>query len=626
MKRRLFYTFLFLIVTLCSFAQSKPVIKVDMSFAGRQDQEVLEPGYVNWATGTNRKDAETTIEGISFKFTTEDDKIFRNDWSKNYIQNADYKAKNGRLTFDCILLDPMTEEGTLLLSIKGLPAGQHTLQTYHNCKDNPASVDVRAMNVFVNGNLVCENLKPTIGEAVAANTTISVVSFNVASEEATTVIRYTTKGIADPITSKATIVRSPIICGFELNTVNIQEQAKDPLPASGDMHTDCDGGSCVLQWQSASDKIVAHNLYLGTDSATVADMTTPTAANLTAPNYLATSLSTHNVYYWRVDEISGSGNVTKGNVWAFRPRRLAFPEAEGYGRFAIGGRGGAVYHVTNLNHDHQPGSLLYGLVDMEGPRTIVFDVSGVIAMDFGSVFVDPNVTIAAHTAPGKGICLKHSNLNIGSDNICRFLRARRGYGDTGNAMGITGSDHAIIDHTSALWGTDETFSSRGAKNITFQYSMIAEALGIADHKNYDSGKNHGFAATIGGETGTFSHNYLVDCQGRNWSLGGGLDGAGYYAGRLDIFNNVVYNWGGRATDGGAHEVNFVGNYYKVGPANGTKTLLNAQLEGVGKGSQSYYVNGNIRQEINNGSLTSDKQGSTYKYSLSGGQVLDWEVW
>ncbi|MCF0193481.1 MAG: T9SS C-terminal target domain-containing protein, partial [Prevotella sp.] len=320
------------------------------------------------------------------------------------------------------------------------------------------------------------------------------------------------------------------------------------------------------------------------------------------------------------------GNVTKGNVWAFRPRRLAFPEAEGYGRFAIGGRGGAVYHVTNLNHDHQPGSLLYGLVDMEGPRTIVFDVSGVIAMDFGSVFVDPNVTIAAHTAPGKGICLKHSNLNIGSDNICRFLRARRGYGDTGNAMGITGSDHAIIDHTSALWGTDETFSSRGAKNITFQYSMIAEALGIADHKNYDSGKNHGFAATIGGETGTFSHNYLVDCQGRNWSLGGGLDGAGYYAGRLDIFNNVVYNWGGRATDGGAHEVNFVGNYYKVGPANGTKTLLNAQLEGVGKGSQSYYVNGNIRQEINNGALTPDKQGNTYKYSLSGGQVLDWEVW
>ena len=155
--------------------------------------------------------------------------------------------------------------------------------------------------------------------------------------------------------------------------------------------------------------------------------------------------------------------------------------------------------------------------------------------------------------------------------------------------------------------------------------MIAEALGIADHKNYSSGTNHGYAATIGGDIGTFSHNLLIDCQGRNWSLGGGLTGDGYYAGRLDIFNNVVYNWGGRATDGGAHEVNFVNNFYKVGPANGTKTLLKAQLEGTGLGTQSYYVSGNIRQAINNGAYSYDKYGDTYKYTLSGGQTLDWDV-
>ena len=73
---------------------------------------------------------------------------------------------------------------------------------------------------------------------------------------------------------------------------------------------------------------------------------------------------------------------------------------------------------------------------------------------------------------------------------------------------------------------------------------------------------HGYAASIGGDIGSFHHNLLAHCEGRNWSLAGGLDGDNYYAGRLDIFNNLVYNWGGRATDGGAHEVNFVNNYYK----------------------------------------------------------------
>ena len=78
-------------------------------------------------------------------------------------------------------------------------------------------------------------------------------------------------------------------------------------------------------------------------------------------------------------------------------------------------------------------------------------------------------------------------------------------------------------------------------------------------------------------------------------MGGGLDGNGYYAGRLDIFNNVVYNWHTRATDGGAHEVNFVGNYYKEGAATSLHQMLSADLEGAGLGSQSYYYSGNILQ-------------------------------
>ncbi len=609
---------------LAASAQNKPVIKCDISFQGRSDAEVLEPGYSRWDPGKDITSTEITIDGVYFKIETIGDQLFRNDWNKSDITNADFKAKNGRLLADCIMLDPTSDAGVFLMTIKGLPAGQHTLQSYHNCKDKPESVDVRPMDVIVDGKTVIKDLKPSIRESVAANAGIAVISFNVSSPEDEVKIYYTTNTTSDPETTK-TIVRSPIINGFELNTVSIASQAKDPKPNSGDMHIDADNGTCLLQWTPASESVASHNLYLGTDSAQVADMTTPTAANLAVTSYMAINLSTHNVYYWRVDEVDASGNVTKGNIWSFRPRRLAFPGAEGYGRYAIGGRGGQVYHVTNLNHDHNPGSLLYGLKDLKGPRTIVFDVSGVIDMNFEAVFTDPNVTIAGQTAPGKGICIMRSNLNIGSDDICRFMRLKHGYGyadgepNTGNAMGLSGSDHAIVDHTTAAWGTDETISGRGAKNITFQYSMIAEALGIADHKNYSTGTNHGYAATIDGKIGTYSHNLLVNCYGRNWSMGGGMDGTNTAIGQMDIFNNVCYNWGSRCTDGGCHESNFVNNYYKMGPDTKQTILYSQDYENVGSAESTWqaYVSGNIRENKNH-TLSNDKLNDTYRYTLSNG--------
>ena len=311
-----------------------------------------------------------------------------------------------------------------------------------------------------------------------------------------------------------------------------------------------------------------------------------------------------------------NGTVHKGQVWSFQPRQLAFLGAEGYGRFARGGRGGIVYHVTSLSGDKDtPGTLTYGLVNLEGPRYIVFDVSGIIELDFDSYFTKPYATIAGQTAPGKGICIKKSNINIGSDVICRHVRFKRGLGtseQTGNAMGMTGADHAIVDHCTAAWGTDETVSGRGAKNISFQYSIITEALGEAEHKNYPSGTNHGYAATIDGQRGSWHHNLLANCAGRNWSMGGGMAADNMPIGGLDLFNNVCYNWWSRTTDGNCHEVNFVGNYYKMGPDTRKKTLFTQDFEEVinPNGFNRAYINGNIRENKDH-SLTKDAKNDTY---------------
>ena len=256
----------------------------------------------------------------------------------------------------------------------------------------------------------------------------------------------------------------------------------------------------------------------------------------------------------------------------------AFPTAEGYGRFAIGGRGGRVFHVTNLN-DSGPGSLREA-VEATGPRTVVFDVSGLISLESKLVFRSKNefLTIAGQTAPGKGICVRNYTFGgLGAqDTIMRYVRLRLGNlsGKTMDGIGLAGSDHCIIDHCSISWTIDEAFSSRGAKNITFQRNLISEALNIAGHKKYGKGFRSWLCRVDRWRCRQLSsQSARAQMPGRNWSLAGSLDQANVHAGRLDIRNMVVYNWKHRTTDGGAREVNFVNNYYKPGPASEKMTYL-----------------------------------------------------
>ncbi|MBQ4175443.1 MAG: hypothetical protein II597_11695 [Prevotella sp.] len=516
------------------------------------------------------------------------------------------------------------------VTITGLSAGMHTLQAYHNNVDYDPGYTLPDMNVKVNGTDQIIGLAQSLRATTLAESTKSFVTFEVASMSSETVIIYYTTPV-DGVTYDRTQL---YINSLELDGENADYQAQNPYPANLDYHVDVDNGNLTMSW-TAAEGATKHQVYFGDDENQV-KKSTNYDVETTSTSFVRNGLNPLQTYYWRVDEVI-DGQVYRGEVWSFRPRRLAFPGAEGAGKYAIGGRGGDVYHVTNLN-DSGEGSLRYGIENAIGPRTIVFDVSGVIQLQSRLVCNKPNITIAGQTAPGIGIMLRDYDFGANSDDgITRFMRFRYGHGDdwngtsanqnTGNAGGLS-ANYGIMDHCLLGWGSDETFSSRGAKNITFQHSLIGESLNQNGHKNYwndNHSVQHGFAATVGGDVASLHHNLLAHNEGRNWSLGGGLDGTNHFAGRMNIYNNVVYNWGGRATDGGAHQVNFVGNYYKKGPSTTQNMIFIAQHEDNYAGTQEYYLNGNLRVSQDGNTKKSDTLGDTYDQTTSSGITVNWQT-
>ena len=242
-----------------------------------------------------------------------------------------------------------------------------------------------------------------------------------------------------------------------------------------------------------------------------------------------------------------------------RPDRPpAFPGAEGFGKFTIGGRGGRVIEVINLN-DSGPGSFR-AACEATGPRTVVFRLSGTIALKKRLTIRNPYITIAGQTAPGDGICIRDHKVAFDTEHvIIRYLRFRPGdvQGREHDGFGGNGN-YAIIDHCSVSWGIDETLSINKASNFTVQWCMATESLYDSIHHK---GK-HGYGGLWGGPGGSWHHNILAHHSSRNPRVSGNEE-----SGLMDFRNNVIYNWGFNSAYGGElWPRNWVNNYYKYGPA------------------------------------------------------------
>ena len=252
----------------------------------------------------------------------------------------------------------------------------------------------------------------------------------------------------------------------------------------------------------------------------------------------------------------------------------AFPGAEGFGAYTPGGRGGSVLFVTTLqDYDASkgespiPGSFRQA-VETDGPRMILFRVSGTIFLKTPLKVKAPYLTIAGQTAPGDGICIARCLFTVDAhDVVIRYLRFRLG-DETRIESGtfqVGSVQDVIVDHCSISWSTDENCTLHGpqARNLTIQWCLISESL----NRSYHPKGEHGHGSLLRSYDGGFSihHSIYAHNNARNPRPGGYPDAPGLL---LDFRNNVVYDWGSICGFSGLERtrINYVGNYFKPGPS------------------------------------------------------------
>lgn len=606
--------------------------KIDFDFQGKSGGERhTEQGYLNWPIASKATEADTLpriVDGAavypasnsvggqqlpagmqiicSCVGATPEEGMYNgivSVWAKNNVESNTLS----KLVGDAVCTTTYNDNhdrfdtngfSTLRFIIKGMSPGTHSITAWHNCTDKGHG-QPPMVKVMVNGVDACAPVQQTIWADVAQDiddVPSTYVSFTVEEGKDVT-IDY----VAVPADGVEYTNHRVYVCGMVFDAADPNMKVSAMRPLNGDLHVDNTNGTATLSWTGAA-SAVSHRVMFGTSEDNLQEV-----QNTSAESYTATGLSPLNTYYWRVDEVPAAGDPVLGEVYSFRINRLAFPGAEGFGRYAIGGRDGQVVHVTSLEDTNTEGTLRYALETVTGPRTVVFDISGIITLTKRITVNEPYVTIAGQTAPGDGILIRGNSLTFGNEGVIRYIRHRMGTvineekGTGYSGVDLQGKNNTIIDHASIGWATAETMKAAGnyTNNITVQNTIIHEAL--TNGNPGSDGFGCGFDA--GGEHGSFHHNLMAGNYNANMNISGGQDAAMKWIGEEEYYNNVAYNWGNSTASGSAAKFNFVGNYYKTGPAtpSSSTNVLNINVPKNGSGSIEYYVSGNIFE--NNGTTT-----------------------
>jgi len=285
-----------------------------------------------------------------------------------------------------------------------------------------------------------------------------------------------------------------------------------------------------------------------------------------------------------------------------------FPGAEGWGAGSVGGRGGQVIEVTNLD-DSGPGSLRACVEGSEFPRDYtgptnricVFRIAGVIELNGPLRIKVPYITIAGQTAPGDGITLKGGGFLISThDVIIRYLHYRGGSASMITVRSWNDAHDIIVDHCSASGGrddiidlfyNDEMHTDPDIRDITIQNCLIAEA---------DAGHPTGFIT--GGLFDLTANPPILDdsrihhiSAHHNYFAANGSRNPLVKSQHTEVINNVVYNWNTRiGGTGNFAESDWINNYWKPGPMS-ENALVFEWLDGAKREFplSSNYIAGNI---------------------------------
>jgi len=278
--------------------------------------------------------------------------------------------------------------------------------------------------------------------------------------------------------------------------------------------------------------------------------------------------------------------MAAGACSAAMPPLPAFPGAVGYGRTAIGWRGGDVVKVTNTD-DHGPGSLRHCLEDLAMPRVCIVETSGTVALDRG-IAVRPNVYLAGQTAPGDGLQLKLSGRDDGSaaliiknshDVLIRNLKSRPGPGarptPSVSALLVENTERVMLDHLSLMFATDQVFTVHSedgtTRDVTLQHSIVAYGLDQANHPKgpHSKGALICSGVTTAPENGdrcgfvTLWRNLFAHNNDRNPDLKSS-------SAPLQVINNVFYNahsqFGEFYDHYGSPMIDYIGNVVIPGPS------------------------------------------------------------